>query len=154
MGVDSEKTILNINEKVRKCRLGDICSPKNCRVFGSVIISEKITPETEIILDTGASFSVISQSFLSEIAPNCKINVSKRNGVVDASGQDLNIIGDVSLTLRIKSTDEILELENVQFSVLGRLTANIILGCDILAQLNECTLCFALRKIDTTSNEY
>ena len=135
MGVDSEKTILNINEKVRKCRLGDICSPKNCRVFGSVIISEKITPETEIILDTGASFSVISQSFLSEIAPNCKINVSKRNGVVDASGQDLNIIGDVSLTLRIKSTDEILELENVQFSVLGRLTANIILGCDILAQL-------------------
>ena len=108
MGVDSEKAILNINEKVRKCRLNDICSPKNCRVFGSVLINEKVTPETEIILDTGASFSVISQSFLSEIAPNCKINVSKRNAVVDASGQDLDIIGDVSLTLRIKSTDEIL----------------------------------------------
>ena len=129
MGVDNEKTILNINEKVRKCRLGDICSPKNCRVFGSVLVNDKITPETEIILDTGASFSVISEKFLKQVAPNCKTIISKRNGVVDASGQDLNIIGDVSLTLRIKSTDEILELENVQFTVLGRLTANIILGC-------------------------
>ena len=135
MGVDHKKTILNINEKVRKCRLGDICSPKNCRVFGSVLVNDKITPETEIILDTGASFSVISEKFLNQVAPNCRITISKRNGVVDASGQDLNIIGDVSLTLRIKSTDEILELENVQFTVLGRLTANIILGCDILAHL-------------------
>ena len=135
MGVDHKKTILNINEKVRKCRLGDICSPKNCRVFGSVLVNDKITPETEIILDTGASFSVISEKFLNQVAPNCKIIISKRNGVVDASGQDLNIIGDVTLTLRIKSTDEILELENVQFTVLGRLTANIILGCDILAHL-------------------
>ena len=134
MGVEIKK-ILNINEKVRKCRLGDICSPKNCRVFGSVMINNKMTPETEIILDTGASFSVISEKFLNEIAPNQKICVSQKNGVVDASGQDLNILGDITFTLRIKSTDEILELENVRFTVLGRLTANIILGCDILAHL-------------------
>ena len=87
---------------MKKCRLDDICPPKNCRVFGSVLFKNKLSPETEIILDTGASFSVISQSFLSEIASGCKIRTSKRNGVVDASGQDLNIIGDVTLTLRIE----------------------------------------------------
>ena len=134
MGVE-KKSILNINERVKRCRLDDICTPKNCRVFGSVLIKDKLSPESEIILDTGASFSVISQSFLSEIASNFKIRTSERNGVVDASGHDLNIIGDVTLTLRIKSTDEILELENVKFTVLGKLTANIILGCDILAKL-------------------
>ena len=134
MGV-TETAILNINEKIRKCRLDDICTPKNCRVFGSVLVEKKLSPETEIILDTGASFSVISQSFLNKIAPGYKIRTSKRNGVVDASGQDLNIIGDVALTLRIKSIDEILELENIKFTVLGKLTANIILGCDVLANL-------------------
>ena len=76
MGVDHKKTILNINEKVRKCRLGDICSPKNCRVFGSVLVNDKITPESEIILDTGACFSVISEKFLNQVAPNCKIIIS------------------------------------------------------------------------------
>ena len=101
VGINKE-TILNINEKITKCKLDDNYSPKNCRIFGSLVINDKITPETEIILDTGASFSVISESFLKLMAPKAIILASKRLGVVDASGQDLEIIGDVQLTLRIK----------------------------------------------------
>ena len=134
MGINKE-TILNINEKITKCKLDDNYSPKNCRIFGSLVINDKITPETEIILDTGASFSVISESFLKLMAPKAIILASKRLGVVDASGQDLEIIGDVQLTLRIKTTEEILELEKIRFTVLKRLSANIILGCEVLAGL-------------------
>ena len=131
----TKESILNINERVTKCKLDDNYSPKNCRIFGSLVIDNKITTETEIILDTGASFSVISESFVKLMAPKAEISPSKRLGVVDASGQDLGIIGDVILTLRIKSVDEILELENIRFTVLKRLTANIIMGCEVLAGL-------------------
>ena len=134
MGI-KKGTILNINEKITKCKLDDNYSPKNCRIFGSLVVDDKITTETEIILDTGASFSVISESFLKLMAPKVTLHASKRLGVVDASGQDLEIIGDVLLTLRIKTTEEILELENIRFTVLKRLSANIILGCEVLAGL-------------------
>ena len=134
MGI-KKGAILNINEKITKCKLDDNYSPKNCRIFGSLVVDDKITTETEIILDTGASFSVISESFLKLMAPKVTLHASKRLGVVDASGQDLEIIGDVLLTLRIKTTEEILELENIRFTVLKRLSANIILGCEVLAGL-------------------
>ena len=145
MGVDHKKTILNINEKVRKCRLGDICSPKNCRVFGSVLVNDRITPESEIILDTGASFSVISQKYLDAIYPHAKVVRSIRSGVSEASGREITVLGDVVLSLRVKSDEETLELRDARFTVLDGLSAKIIIGCEILAHLKfEMSSCYAV----------
>ena len=134
-----------LKEKTLFCNIEKVCSPKTCRVFGSVVINEKISPGVEILLDTGASFSVISKTYLDAIFPHANVVESVRSGVTEASGREMTVIGDVVLSLRVKTEEETLELRDARFTVLDGLSAEIIIGCEILAHLKfEMSSCYAV----------
>ena len=144
VGKPGKSIILNLNEII-ECRLEEVSSPKTCRVFGSVVIDSELSPRVEILLDSGASFSVISQTYLDAIYPHAKVVKSIRSGVADASGREITVIGDVVLSLRVKTEKETLELRGVRFTILEQLSAQIIIGCEILAHLKfEMSSCYAV----------
>ena len=88
---------------------------------------------------------VISQKYLDAIYPHAKVVRSIRSGVSEASGREITVIGDVVLSLRVKTEKETLELRNARFTILEQLSAQIIIGCEILAQLKfEMSSCYAV----------
>ena len=140
-----ESIIFNLKETTLFCNTEKVCSPKTCRVFGSVSYKGETAPQEEILLDSGASFSVISKTYLNAILPHVKMVKSIRSGVTEASGREITVLGDVVLSLRVKSDEETLELRDARFTVLDGLSAKIIIGCEILAHLKfEMSSCYAV----------
>ena len=143
--LNKDNIILNLNDKIFECKLEKVSSPKTCRVFGSVVINGEAAPQVEILLDSGASFSVISQTYLDAIYPHAKVVKSIRSGVTEASGREITVIGDVVLSIRVKTEEETLELRDARFTILDKLSAPIIIGCEILAHVKfEMSSCYAV----------
>ena len=119
----------NINEIKNEININLDNKKKNRkeRMFTPMKISGKINnQESPIIIDTGASISVIDHEFYKEL--NSKLPISKIEKVItDAQGNKLNVVGKVMLFLSIGMTKF-----KVKLYVINNLSNSVIIGNDYL----------------------
>ena len=135
MGVNN-KTIFLINQNKITCELDTVKATKTCRILGNLIHNGETYPESKILCDSGASFSVISKQYLDSIGLQPEMQEPMRKNAHGASGASLNIVGDCFLDVSFKSLKGTLELRKVRFAILDKISVSIIIGCEILTYLN------------------
>ena len=143
------KEILYIssNDETSSVVLPSVSSPRTCRVRGVVGYRDRYSDEIKILLDSGASYSVLSKTFFNRNFPDISLTKSCRRGAQDASGNQISLLGDCFLDLVISSPDKTLEIKNLRFTVLESLSVECIIGCEALSCLN-----FKLNENSATLN--
>ena len=97
------------------------------------------SPLTRILIDTGASYSVISADFLRRLKRDglrVERRKTKRCTPSSASNHKMTILGDVILNLRFQCQDGELELRDIRFTILENLVNDLILGIEVIASLD------------------
>ena len=131
------KTIININSLTTV----ELNPDANC---GSNVVSCQIVKQSflsdpfELLIDSGAHFSVIKHSLLQDLQSRgleASVKRSIRKVPVSATGHELEIMGDVILNLQFKTTDGSLELRKVRFTVMKQLSCPCILGNEAIVPL-------------------
>ena len=118
-------------------------------------------PLTRILIDTGASFSVISVTYLKKLkASGLRVErrKSKRSTPSSASNHKMAVLGDVILNLRFVCDDGELELRDIRFTILDHLASDIILGIEVIASLDlrigEKNIMILNRRIPICDSEF
>ena len=89
----------------------------------------------KILLDSGASFSCISEDLYNSLIinfPKFKLAPSVRNTPTSASGSKMTIIGDCILGVKFFAVLKWLHIKNIKFSVIRNLSQEAILGIEVL----------------------
>ena len=151
--------IVSIN-KLNSHKLDPDIVGRNNLVLTSVVSSTYQSHPFQIILNTGASFSVNNLAFYNKLVSfrlQNQIQKSRRKRPSSASNHLLDVHGDVVLNLKFKSEDGDLQVNNIRFTILHSLSANMILGIEALVvldlRLEEFTIKLLNRRIpicDTT----
>ena len=131
------KEILIINPIVTvDCANFQNPTPRTCKINGDILGDGWRLEDTVILLDSGASFSCVSDIFLSKLPGKIDVCPPSRPSAVDASNNRITAIGDCFLTISVRTSAGSTELRRVRFSIFARLSVGIILGCEILSNLD------------------
>ena len=109
---------------------------RSCKVRGRVVENQWTSDLTDIMLDSGASFSCISENFMSSLPFKVEVSETLRPSAVDASNRLITAIGDCFLTIVFETTNGSIELRRIRFAIFAGLSVSIIIGCEILSLLD------------------
>ena len=156
---DKSMEIFSIN-KLTSHKLDPEIVGRNNLVLTSVTTSDYKSHPFQILLDTGASYSVIDLEFFNQLLSfglEATVQRSSRKKPSSASNHEFDVHGDVVLDLQFKSTDGDLQVNNIRFTILQSLSAKMIIGIEALValdlKLGEFTVSLLNRRIpicDTT----
>ena len=99
---------------------------------------QKLSPEIEVLLDSGASFSCIDASTVLMLRNNgfpVPLIPTSRSPPTNASSSTMEILGDVILDFITVNDDKRMECKNTRFSVFQHLSIPAILGVEVLELL-------------------
>jgi len=135
----TQPTIYTVNiNKIASCDLDPNAIGKTNSVYASIVRNGFRCTPVRALLDTGATFSVISQFQLrrwSQEGLQYNIVRTTRNHPVSASNHELKIFGDVVLDVQIKTDDGELKIKGIRFTVLEELNCPLIIGIEVLGPL-------------------
>ena len=106
-----------------------------CKIKGWLYTETICSPVTEILADSGAAFSCISESFVKRF-PGKMEPPPTNMSAVDASNKPVNIVGRIVLNIRLQTTNGMLEIQRMVFAVLQVLSVPVIIGCEVLGFLD------------------
>ena len=151
--------IVSINKLVAH-KLDPEIVGRNNLVLTSVITSNYQSHPFQILLDTGASYSVMNLEFFNKLVSfglTTPVQRSRRKTPSSASSHTFDVHGDIVLNLKFKSVDGDLQLNNIRFTILHSLSTKMILGIEALValdlRLGDSTISLLNRRIpicDTT----
>ena len=130
-----EILIVDLAETIQ-CDLVKTESTRTCKIRGRVIGEGWMSDWTTVLLDSGASYSCVSDTFLSTLSSRIEVFPTKRPSAVDASNRLITARGDCFLTLSLKSETGRVELRRIRFAVFPSLSVSILIGCEILSLLD------------------
>ena len=108
-----------------------------CKIKGWLYNNTICGSNVTMLLDSGASFSCISEPYLKQFPGDVIISQPRKNtSAVDASNRPVTIIGEVEFNVIFKTTNGILEIHKMVFIVLQVLSVPVIIGCEVLGFLD------------------
>ena len=137
--LQTQKTTKLQTENVQTHTLNSDSVGRNNIIFAQVVSKGFRSNKFRLLLDTGASYSVLSLQFLKKLQQeglSTNIILTKRKTPSSASNHQMETMGDVILNLRFGCHDGELEIRNIRFTILRSLSTEMILGIEALVSLD------------------
>ena len=127
----------------------DICYAKSKRSFELVSILPKVLVKpsfnnidyphnVSLLIDTGASFSCMTQSLFDRLRLSIGIRHESRQrpAPIAANGMSLKCIGETVFDIKLSQNKNSAKISNIRFSIFKNLSSDLILGWEVIKSLN------------------